>query len=285
MEDKDIIIILGNGFDLDLGYETSYRKFYKNYFADNRRLDGDLKKFIRDKTLYCNWIDLEMALKEYVLGEAPNLNIETFLKEYKTIKGWLESFIRIQTGKCIREESYAYRLLQNITDFSRIRIYSFNYTSLDLNLNPAAKDSKDVVNIHGALGESNMIFGFDSNGLNWDYSPIVEAVKTTNTNSCLNEYFGATNGAKEIVIFGHSFGETDFGFYFKDIFKDQLYNQNRRITIVTYDDLSVRQLNAKIDIGMNGEYLNLIQFPNVDIICTDKIEDEHKFQLLLERLC
>ena len=64
---KKKVFIIGNGFDLDLGWKTRYSdfvespygKFIKNY------LHAGLADFLDRKSQMTKWFDLEMALREY----------------------------------------------------------------------------------------------------------------------------------------------------------------------------------------------------------------------------
>nr|WP_320119497.1 bacteriophage abortive infection AbiH family protein [uncultured Marinifilum sp.] len=61
----NILFIIGNGFDLNLGLKTSYSHFYEHYKSINTQSSSinKLKKVI-DKDLK-NWSDLELAFGEY----------------------------------------------------------------------------------------------------------------------------------------------------------------------------------------------------------------------------
>ncbi|SHG26768.1 Bacteriophage abortive infection AbiH [Salegentibacter echinorum] len=60
-----ILYIIGNGFDLNLGLKTSYKDFYDSYKSENSDNENIalLKKNISNN--YKNWSDLELALGHY----------------------------------------------------------------------------------------------------------------------------------------------------------------------------------------------------------------------------
>ena len=78
--------------------------------------------------------------------------------------------------------------------------------------------------------------------------------------------------AKEIIFFGHSINEMDFG-YFKEFFKVASASPNpiRHLTIITYDDESERNIKDNMrnqGISVTDLYSNLWTF---DFIHTSKL--------------
>lgn len=65
MQGLNILYVIGNGFDLNLGLKTSYKDFYDHYHSiESSKKDIDLlKKDLSDN--YNNWADLELALGSY----------------------------------------------------------------------------------------------------------------------------------------------------------------------------------------------------------------------------
>lgn len=61
----NVVYIIGNGFDLQLGLPTSYSDFYKYYTSLESKTEPirNLKEAIKDKPL--DWSDLEIALGQY----------------------------------------------------------------------------------------------------------------------------------------------------------------------------------------------------------------------------
>ena len=64
---NDVLLILGNGFDLNLGLKTSYADFIKDTFDINKECEDDLCNYMVEvfKEGDKNWIDIENELKEY----------------------------------------------------------------------------------------------------------------------------------------------------------------------------------------------------------------------------
>ncbi|MDM1529832.1 AbiH family protein [Myroides odoratimimus] len=77
----NVLHILGNGFDLNLGLRTSYRDFYK-YYSDTENNELVIKKLKEDINLDAdNWSDLEVKLGEY----SAELNKIEFEKVYEDL--------------------------------------------------------------------------------------------------------------------------------------------------------------------------------------------------------
>ena len=76
--DRNNVLILGNGFDIDLGLQTTYGAFMKSSWPFTEETDG-LAKFLRDKFKDQNWIDFEHSFLEYIAGNR-------FPDEYKKDK-------------------------------------------------------------------------------------------------------------------------------------------------------------------------------------------------------
>lgn len=59
------LLIIGNGFDLDLGRKTRYSDFAKSEFWP-KDLDSDLYEHLNQKSKIERWFDLEGELANYV---------------------------------------------------------------------------------------------------------------------------------------------------------------------------------------------------------------------------
>ena len=64
------VLIIGNGFDLDLGMHTSYRDFAKSKLwpFDSPIYDKGLGYYLNQKKHTENWFDLERELANYALS-------------------------------------------------------------------------------------------------------------------------------------------------------------------------------------------------------------------------
>lgn len=68
---RNIVLILGNGFDLDLGLKTSYKDFWESDFCP-KRYPAPLIRHLNSKWIdnleAVRWYDLENELREYALN-------------------------------------------------------------------------------------------------------------------------------------------------------------------------------------------------------------------------
>ncbi|WP_412464377.1 AbiH family protein [Flavobacterium mekongense] len=86
----NILFIIGNGFDINLGLQTSYKHFYKYYTS--LRSEKDLIKILKKNidSDFENWSDLELALGSYT----DNFNtVNDFIEVYEDIGDNLAEYL------------------------------------------------------------------------------------------------------------------------------------------------------------------------------------------------
>ncbi len=59
------ILIIGNGFDLNLGLKTSYKEFVESNEFKNLIRNNDLARYLQSVQNNQNWVDIEHELKKY----------------------------------------------------------------------------------------------------------------------------------------------------------------------------------------------------------------------------
>lgn len=87
-------LIIGNGFDLNLGMVTDYRSFFNKLNSDDffaKHADNPLLQFIKAKGEKENWYDFEGIIQEYATrGEQQSKVLEndsrTFAKNKWSIR-------------------------------------------------------------------------------------------------------------------------------------------------------------------------------------------------------
>lgn len=281
------IIILGNGFDLDLGWETSYEAFYNKQKLKNFQTDeDDLFQFVI-KNAPGNWFDFERTLYEYVQHRAKNPAskdiVQRDIQDYNnSFKIPLMHFISQAAKGEIGKESHAYRLLEAYVEarkgrFSTLtsnKLYSFNYTPL---LNVIRQIDANVratyTPVHGRIEDESIIFGFhDAPDVPREYRSLQ---KSMDRNYKSSDMVTQSLKADTLVFFGLSLGYID-GVYFKIMF-DQLSNRtnpqmiNKHLFFITKDAQSEEDCkNNLLDMGIN---LQLLYSSNeVHFIYTDPKE-------------
>ena len=294
---KKKVFIIGNGFDLDLGWKTRYSDVAKSSFwrlSENYSF-VELTAFLKRKVQTHKWFDLEMALQEYASVTDryiyPN-NKFTRQEDYRVFEELTNSlmdYLSEEQQKPINTDSIAAKVFRSIIDNGYFTsIYTFNYTNLGLmakQLNLDATISFEYV--HGSIEKRSAILGVeDKTDLRPGYSFLY---KTFNRNYESHHIQYDMAEADEIVFFGHSLGRNDYH-YFQQLFRMQssenLQRANsKRITIFTYDD------DSRIDIleqlrEMNDKNTNLLFSQNdFQFICTKyDITDKERLKRFFNHL-
>lgn len=266
------VVILGNGFDLDLGLKTSYRDFVMSQECKKLRHGNrnNLLSMILDKFYLQNWIDLEEELKELaqrlnavVLPKHKDFKAE-FLGITKCLHDYLKGIQDSIKEDGLRQISCAAKLLELMCEYpSEFEIFNFNYT--DLNVFARAlgylNDRNDLHfrNVHGNLGSGSIIVGFEDNVQNLQNFHYM--VKTFNNNYSTSHVRESLLKAHEVIIFGHSLGSTDYP-YFSEFFASkssspQGSNVPVKITFVTADENSKLSILKQLK-NMNSSRTNVL---------------------------
>lgn len=219
---SNTIVILGNGFDLDLNWKTSYKDFLT---SDKFSIMGKpryVMKYTNElfQRMGDNWYDLEGFMRECVeKATEEELDILNYfwnvcrnkIYDYLTPKDEKQRQIfKTNTNSC------AYLFLQKISD---AKVFSFNYT---LPYVLTHLPEHEIVYMHGALEHglswSGIKLGIDlhvKNKLAWTdkLKPYLKAYGSDKK----DELVMAAKKANSIIIFGHSLGITDSD-YFEPIF-------------------------------------------------------------------
>ncbi|RYE33602.1 MAG: hypothetical protein EOP42_08110 [Sphingobacteriaceae bacterium] len=268
-ENPDEILVIGNGFDLNLGLDTSYSNFVKSESFNNICTNGNtLCQYLQGKHDLQNWIDIENELKEY----EKQLSNNNFQNEFDDLcKALIEYLNKIDVSK-LKTTGKAYTTLENLKS-SNFLIFDYNYTSTVENLLkrfglPESEIDRRVVKIHGSLLSNEIIFGIEDSVylkspknifLKKSASPIFVDVD-------LNSYLSK---AVKTSFFGHSLGESDH-MYFKDFFGNaaNLYHPGvgKIIDIYYYKQQSYYQLQAQLDNLANNKLGQLRRLNKVTYI-------------------
>ena len=302
----ETVIVIGNGFDLNLGWNTSYESFYNAHkgWKLHSTNEDDLFQFVIQKTPG-NWFDFERTLHEYALHrtEKPFLKdviykINKDIQDYKTFKKELAHFIKEGSKSPVNKDSYAFRLLEayvgarnNRTSnlFFPIKLFSYNYTPLLKVL--ADIDSNFKVGytpVHGMVENNSIIFGFhDDPEISKEYRFLQ---KSMDENYKSSNIVTESLQAKTIIFFGLSLGYID-GVYFKNLFEQisnlaNLQMINKHIVFITLNTQSENNIkNNLLDAKIN---LQLLYNSNrVDFIYTgdaEKDRTEEIFERLLKSI-
>lgn len=211
------IIIIGNGFDLSLGYKTSFKDFttYSKAYKNAVRYDilnkhRTIFSELEEKSYIENWIDFEFELGQIANDPDVSFNLIEFQKFKTLLKNYLKS---IQFGQ-VDFSTGAYEFMDAVYKYGQeYLIINFNYTNTvedvlkSITNSPTLNPNIKIVNIHGSLSFDEIIIGVDDNlklakkdiFLRKAYSKLYTRI----------DLESELKQAKNVFIFGHSLGITD----------------------------------------------------------------------------
>ena len=280
-----VVVVVGNGFDLDLGFKTSYGDFVRSqwfqtmlienhpnsynieneYLIEMNIFPNGLAKYIKKEEEYNNWVDLEECIMKYCIEQGELLSSDIILREVNAVKYFLYKFIAEiprQIDPFFYYDKVSYKILCTLVDSKLdFEIWSFNYTySCEILLeklgytNDMAKSK--IHYIHSCL--------FDAEGnnklslvLGCNYNREVAAIcPSVIKNDMIPNYKRLKNlfdthleEAENIIFIGHSMGSTD-----RQYFKQMLESSNlKAITLISKDTKSIN--NVRTNFGeLPGEF-------------------------------
>lgn len=297
----DSLLILGNGFDLDLGLHTRYSEFWESERWKEVKVTCPEPYLINSLESYRvthNWFDLESGLLAGAKGLKGRIRRSSGVKNYydsfqiliKELQVYVE---RQQENFTPVKNSVAERLLKAIDVKQLFKcIYTFNYTDIGY-LSKYFHVSKLplVQHIHGSLdpGEQ-IILGIKMEDFTSIPPQLSFLIKSNSPYYRFTNLLRDLELAEHVVFFGHSINGMDFP-YFKDFFM-QLVNMpilkegKRYVTIITYDELSAMQI--KDNFRANGiDVRNLFNKVVLEFIMTKGVYEKnalecHKLNKLFE---
>lgn len=282
------ILIIGNGFDLDLGLKTSYSSFVESKYFQDIANKYELTRFLQNNYSEKKWIDIEEDLKIFAVRKGRDSRLMSESKE---------AFIQLTNSLCdyldnidysiINTESVAARLLRRVAHNGFFKILDYNYTNLNrvcsiLNIQNKIYSTY----VHGNLSDRSIILGFQDD--------VVVQKSAYFMIKSHNEYYKSCNvrnlldNADEIVFFGHSLGSTDYH-YFSDFFKKQSaltssVARPKKIRIFTYNEFSRQALLAQLR-EMNENRVNyLYDLNDLQFYRTENKNDLNAINIYLQEL-
>lgn len=255
------VLVIGNGFDLDLGLKTKYSDFaqssiwesrYCNYDKDMDNLASYLYELAVEKT---RWFDIEDGITRYVQEKESKYDYSKVEEDryfFDCLVGDFSAYLYGLIFDNINKESLAFRMSKVIKENNYFdSIYSFNFLLYNNDM-INVMFGKSPIFIHNNLYD--LVIGIAEDGCkSREYSFLKKAnhlppLQSTNILFDLEK-------ADEVVIFGHSVNAID-KIYFEDCFRKASENVDRkpkkRITIITYDNNSILEISNNIaDMGVS----------------------------------
>lgn len=251
------LLVIGNGFDLDLGLKTKYYDFAQSVhfekIKDFSQIPYSLASFMMDKIKEdANWFDIEETMAEYVKYKRKSDKIcNNGLDEDRRFLQMLEqSFydyvcdkvidVDIQSWHTPIKDSFAKKIIeiQNKSNYFD-GIYSFNCFDYQYLFFGGFENLFKINYVHNST--NNFLFGISSEDcLDERFSFLVKANQPGYPVDVVLNLLHDLGVADEIVIFGHSLNRIDMC-YFKKFF--ECFSQTKQsITFVTKDESSKERL-------------------------------------------
>ncbi len=256
-KEYDTVLIIGNGFDLNLGLKTSYQDFItSDIFNDLLAANSQLCAYLKRQHNLNNWIDIENELKEYSYNFQGNTNDRKFFRqEYQQLCYSLCNYLNNIDMSSFNEISKAYKFITN--ESRDTLILNYNYTqSVDYiiwqkGLNHTA------LRVHGNAMKHKIVFGVE------DDAKINKADVFLKKSTCMwNEMLNidsVLSNANNITFLGYSLGETDHH-YFKRFFQtasNNLTDNRKNILISHYKEDGMYDILKQIDSLTNNRIQEL----------------------------
>lgn len=279
---KNKVLILGNGFDIDLGLKTKYRDFADSElwpFKDETGIihpENRASNLLRDilnekKEDVSSWFDLESIMAEFAMhgscDEYDSHDIEQDQADYNTLVSSLTAYLKNAQQESIDPNSIAAIIFKAIVGNGYFNdIYTFNYTNLRLiagKLNITADFKYN--HVHGSLADNSIILGIECQS---DFVPVYRFLcKEYNANYKSHLLRQRLSQADEIVFFGHGLSSIDYH-YFAQLFamcsKESMDTaQEKWLSFFTYDENSRLDLLDRLQ-QMNNRRLDLM-FGNINM--------------------
>lgn len=290
----NVVFITGNGFDLDLGLNTSFKAFIKSFeFATIADLSLIEKiKNNKDNELWC---DIEGVFRKVLLNNEYRFNDEDINLAWQGITEYWEKYLQNVTRKDhlkIRKDSCAYAVLKQMSP--NRRWYSFNYTSpfylTDLSKTEPIYVHNQIIPMESYsevhIITKRTIIGVDSNLPksiieNKELSHIIKKNHPFYENTYITDELIES---EYIIIFGHSLGITDSD-YFKPLFEDILNStvKSKYIYLTTYDNNSLEDIKLHLK-EYDIDYNELCKKSYLRTVFTSEGANNTEFKEVLELL-
>lgn len=282
------LLIIGNGFDLNLGRNTRYSDFAKSEFWP-KDLESELYEHLDQKSKIERWFDLEGELANYVAewsqpymsgyqGAIPEIAKKDEHDFKIIVEAMISYLISVEKDKKPNEPSLAVKVFSLVCRNRAFqKVYSFNYTDLSRLADWLSLEREPLFEyVHGCLTDHSAILGIndsvDTIDGNYDFLR-----KSFNPHYTSHPIAYDLHDVDEVVFFGHSLGDNDYH-YFQSFFRQQCKENMERkdgrdITIFTYNEKSRMEIMHTLHKMNDGQTSLLFQNNNLRIFCT---EDEEK---------
>lgn len=291
------LLILGNGFDVDLGMKSRYSDFakskvWKDRIENNALMlgrNGLLKALVNAKEKEA-WFDIESIMMRYIREQEKQHETYGYSlassdrEEFQVICSALKDYLKEESDEFqFNNNSVAERAFKDLMEVGLFhKIYTFNYTDInDVAERLDVHAQTEVCHVHGSLApDDDIILGVEGEQI--IPKPYKFMYKSSSRYYRSNNLYEDINSANEIVFFGHSINGMDF-VYFRHFFKVQSDDdangyKRKYIRIFTFDNDSANDI--KYSLRENGIQPNkLYALNNFDVILCKDLENGDKFEM------
>lgn len=257
LPDYDHLIIIGNGFDINLGLKTSYNDFLKSKEFASTIEDGknNLCLSLKQTHYLQNWIDVENEIKNLAKRYRATA-VKQLKKEVGILKKALSDYLTFALKDFeLDKSSRAYSFMEGLSLDDSL-IINFNYTDVFhryMEDKSARNSDKRVQFIHGNHEDNNIIIGVEDGTEMVDRHEFL--LKSTHVNYTGFNLNRLLHGVKKLTVFGHSLGESD-EMYFTDFFNH--YSGDKefpyfKFDLYYYDEDSYDSLMSRINVLTNQQ--------------------------------
>ena len=257
------LLIVGNGFDLDLGLPTRYSDFRESpeWLALNNVFEKLYEQWYRDRTIedsflthlnFTSWSDVEEEIGNYVSRHpTPNRALVGLVREqHKAFKKYFMDYLqRVAIPQNVNKQSLAKDFTLRLT-YSKCltQICTFNYTNIFDLCGSSKKENVREIAMHGSINQSEIIVGCraefnQKENKDWDF-----LYKSYERPKSIVHDGTSISFETEIIFFGHSLNKMD-ACYFEDLFNLTHHNvQEKHLTIICWneeDELKIRNNISK----------------------------------------
>lgn len=309
----NIALIIGNGFDLNLGLPTSYDFFYKYYLTQPDGKDYLIRKELEVEL--SNWADLESKLGDV------SIKYETtkkYIADIEHIRKHLSRYLVSVNGFIYDSDKIAPKVYDDLCDFTsyldnpqkcnmnafirslsnkdeiNLDVVSFNYTSvferIFSNWNKTFLDGKikrcTIHHIHQRLDKGDIILGVNDPSqianatFREKYSVKVSIIKPfayqeyqTGEEQACQK---AIHRADIIILFGISMGETDQCWW--NFIGKELYSNDKRLVYCPHDETNYNEIDRRhcgTILRLNRQFSDfVIKKMSLDMANCDDIRDK-----------
>lgn len=292
-------LVIGNGFDVDLGLKTRYSDFAGDigFFPENSK--SNLFQYMKKQSLNPNWGGIETSMEEYALLPQSEHTYEEDKKYFDSLKLSLRLFLHnklygspkhfgekeepiFDDWPKINEDSSAYHLCYRLLHSDSLdNIITFNYTDIcryiwqiGNNINEPNIESitSDYISkrtfVHRV--DDTMILGISGDARLEDER--YNYMKKTRQ-AIIPPIFDKLLSSDNIVFYGLSFSKPDYP-YFMDFFNIIAERGShigaKNIFIVSKDDTSFWKCMFEIESMLNGDLARIMNKNNITQINTNK---------------